>query len=439
MPKEKRTTTSWSESGKRYSKLSRNLDTDVLVIGGGMAGVLTAYTLARSGKRVVLLEAKRLGSGATELTTAFLTAYIDTEFVELEKLFGRTRNATVWQTHTEGINYIEHVAKEEKIDCDFTRLSGYIVAKTESEYARLEKEQRALRRAGAPAALSRFAHPDFANRGFIELPHQAKFHPLKFLQGVAAAATHLGALLYEQSEVDKLYKWDDGYVATVGKRRVWTKDVIVSTYLPFNIQPKLKFKKGKYISYVLELQVARGAIAEGLYEDCENPYHYVRVDAGKRFDRVIVGGEDHRSEIKLSPQKNFRALEQHFKQLCPDLRYKIVRKWRGPIIESVDGLAFIGKTKPHQYVATGFSGNGMTYSAISALLFTDLLTDKNRARSRAWAKLYNPTRIPSAKQLAYKTRDYLDELVGGALKNSMLKSPHAKRISTQEDDAKPAR
>jgi glycine/D-amino acid oxidase-like deaminating enzyme len=133
---------------------------------------------------------------------------------------------------------------------------------------------------------------------------------------------------------------------------VTAKDVIVSTYAPFNNPRISKYKKGVYNSYVFEIRVPEGIFTEGLYWDAESPYHYFRIDRRGTFDRMILGGEDHRSELPVS-QKKFDALEKY--------------------LEPAGGLPLIGAYKPHQFVATAFSGNGMTYAMVSALIFRDLI------------------------------------------------------------------
>jgi glycine/D-amino acid oxidase-like deaminating enzyme len=97
-----------------------------------------------------------------------------------------------------------------------------------------------------------------------------------------------------------------------------------------------------------------------------NPYNYLRVDemAGQK-DRLMVGGADHRSELKMPADKNYKALKEYMSHLSPNLSARVLRKWRGGILESSDGLPLIGETAPRRYVATAFSGNGMTYAALA--------------------------------------------------------------------------
>jgi hypothetical protein len=131
---------------------------------------------------------------------------------------------------------------------------------------------------------------------------------------------------------------------------------------------------------------------------------------------MILGGEDHKDLFGGTlADKSFNGLESFLKENILNKDYKIVEKWTGPISEPSDGLALIGEIKPHYYVATGFSGNGMTYSMISSILIADLIDKKKNP----WKKIYEPKRtiFGDPKRLATKARDYVEEFFGGAVKN----------------------
>lgn len=170
-----------------------------------------------------------------------------------------------------------------------------------------------------------------------------------------------------------------------------------------------------YRSYVFELEIPKGRFKEALYEDNSNPYYYFRIDSGKDHDRMIVGGEDHKDIFGSSlSRKSFEALETFVEKILMGERYWIMKKWSGPILEPSDGLPLIGEIAPHCYVATGFSGNGMTYSMISSLLLRDLIVEKRNS----WTATYDPKRtLLHPKRLATKARDYIEEFFQGAVKN----------------------
>jgi glycine/D-amino acid oxidase-like deaminating enzyme len=399
---------------KAFPKLNANLNCDVVIAGGGLAGILSAYLLAKKGYSVALLEADRLLSGATQYTTAFLTQIYDTDTADSIKIYGTNKTKLIWESHGEAINLIERIAKEENIDCEFTRCSNYSYGNSEEDFKLLKEESKAMKSLGFRVALKNKNDLNFRNYGYIETMNQAKFHPIKFAQGVVSRLEEMGVEIFEKSPVEKIS--GKGPVKAGTKyhsvKAMWA---ITATYDPLN-NPKETFgKKGMYVSYVFEVQVPKGIFKEGIYEDLENPYHYFRIDRMGSHDRMIIGGEDNRKEIEFRKQKNFNALSDYLSQIMEGKKYRIAKKWSGYILEPSDGLPLIGEFRPHQLIATAFSGNGMTYSAISAMMLRDaLIGKKNR-----WAPVYNPVRTPTLKQLLVKARDYGEEFIKGAARNTL--------------------
>ncbi|MDB5266247.1 MAG: dependent oxidoreductase [Parcubacteria group bacterium] len=405
----------WEIEGfERYSKLKEDTEADVAIIGGGMAGMWAAYLLSKEGKKVVLIEKDRVGRGETLYTTAFITEEIDTDLVDLLDIFGKKDARLSWQAGREAIDLIESVIKEENIDCEFERGSLFVYAATPEEFKSLEAEDKLARSLGFQTKLQKDLDLGFEHDGAWEIEDQAKFHPMKFFKGLLEASIRNGATIHERTEADRILGKDPMKVVTKDGAKITARDIIIATYKPFNNPAPTHFKKGMYVSYVYELRIKPGSVRRGMFEDLENPYHYVRVDQlNHKYDRMIVGGEDHREELKLPPKKNFTALDEYIKETFPTLEYVIASKWSGKILEPSDGLPLIGPVEPHIYVASAFSGNGMTYSAISGRILTDLIQGK----PNVYTSLYDPQRSLSPKALLKKAKDYGGEFLGGAAKN----------------------
>ncbi len=131
------------------------MEADVAIVGGGLSGIWCAYQLGKAGKRVILLEAKTIGSGATKATTAFITAALDTDFAELIELYGEKTAKIIWQSGESAINTIEETVDKEKIECDFSRCPAYIYAVNARQFEELEQEKIAAKRIGAHLTLKR--------------------------------------------------------------------------------------------------------------------------------------------------------------------------------------------------------------------------------------------------------------------------------------------
>jgi glycine/D-amino acid oxidase-like deaminating enzyme len=411
---------------REYKPLSSNMVVDVVVIGGGLAGIWAAYLLAKAGAKVALIEKSVIGSGATSLTTGFITQSIDTDPSSLVKAVGKVNARKIYDSHLEAIDLIKNAIEEEEIECEFTSCSNYIYANSEKEVDKLKEELPLLASIDVEVVWNEGKSFGFKNFGAIELKNQAKYHPIKFLYGLAESARKYGVDIYENTEALKIEE-GKGVGVVTSRGKIMANFAIVTTYAPFERPFSLHFKKAFYTSYVFEVEIDKGLLKVGTYEDTHNPYHYLRVDKGERLDRIIVGGEDHRRDIKVNPSKSFEALEEYLKSILssiPKIEYKINRKWRGPILESVDGLPFVGSLEKKSKIiyTTAFSGNGMTYAPIAATITRDkILGNRNY-----WSKIYASSRMPSIKSLLIKGKDYTGELIGAALKNSIRSDPRGK-------------
>lgn len=410
--------TTWNElpTPTSYPQLAGDITADVAVIGGGLTGVLTAYLLAQAGKEVVVLEADRLGGGATAHTTAFLTQMIDTRLADLIPMFRKNGARMVWEAHGTAIDLIEAIVEGEGIECRFVRCPAHVYATTPHQFRTLEQEASVAHRLRFSARLYPRKNLGFPHKGFLEIPRQAKFHPLKFMLPVAERAVAHGARIFEKSAVTDVAAKNGTVRVTTKKGSITAAHAITATYQPFHNPHQTFAKKGMYRSYVLEAAIPHGKFKEGIYWDLHSPYHYFRVDNKDARDRLILGGADHRVELPVKSGKNYAALKDYLKGLMGDEIYIVTKKWAGPILEPSDGIALIGEYRPRQWLATAFSGNGMTYAAIAAMLITDGIT----GRANPWAKLFDPTRkLLVPRRLVRKGRDYTAELVGGAVRNTV--------------------
>lgn len=401
-----------------FPKLKNAAKADVVIIGAGITGLTTAYLLSQSGKKVILLEKGTIGSGATGYSTAFLTQVIDTDLTSLLELFGKKDTKDVWDSHGKAITFIEEIISKEAITCEFTRCASYNYALNESEFEDLRTEWEAAKKIGIKMKLKRDKALVFDNCGYLEISNQAKFNPIQYITSLAHICAKRGVKIFERTEVSTMYGENPLFVCA-NDNEIEAKYVVIATHNPFNKPIEIHFKKGQYATYVMEAHIEKGKYREGIYEDLENPYHYFRIDSQDKYDRLIIGGEDHREDLPINTRKSFRALEDYLQRIISKKEYKIVKKWIGPIVEPIDGLAFIGplSSNPRQLYATGFSGTGITYGTIAAHILTDyIFGEKNQ-----YAPLYNLRRIPSFKQLVHKGIDYSHELLGGAVKNSLTK------------------
>jgi glycine/D-amino acid oxidase-like deaminating enzyme/nitrite reductase/ring-hydroxylating ferredoxin subunit len=398
----------------KFAKLANNIPSseggepvDVVVIGGGIAGLTTAYLVSKSGKKVVVIEDGYIGSGETSRTTAHITHALDDRYYNLEKRHGLNGARVAADSHTAAINRIESIVREENIDCDFERLDGFLFLDPSDKKESLDKELEATHRVGinTTGIVEKAPLQSFNTGPCIRFPNQAQFQPLKYLRGLSLAIIKNGGQIYTETHAQEINS--DG-IKTLNDYTVKAKSIVVATNAPIiDKTSKIYDKQDAYRTYVIGARIKKDAIPTALYWDTGNqnsenlvaPYHYVRIQKidrdDKNYDLLIVGGEDHPTGNFSSNndiEKRYSQLELWAKDHFPveDIEYQ----WSGQVMEPQDSIAFIGHNpgddRNNIYIATGDSGNGITHGTIAGILLTDLILGK----SNPWAALYDPSREP---------------------------------------------
>ncbi|HEY0004644.1 MAG TPA: FAD-dependent oxidoreductase [Pyrinomonadaceae bacterium] len=396
-----------TDSPPLLSPIKEDMRANVCVVGAGIAGLTTAYLLAREGKRVVVLDDGPIGGGMTGRTTAHLSNAIDDRYVEIERLFTERGARLAAESHTAAIERIESIVKEEKIDCDFERLDGYLFAPPRGSKKLLEDELKAAHRAGLVEVelVERAPLADFDTGAALRFPNQGQFHPLKYLNGLARAIERDGGHIFTGTHATSI---EGGFTARIETSvgPVVTADaVVVATNTPVNDLVAIHTKQAPYLTYVIGARLPRGSVTRALYWDTLDPYHYVRLQSlpaeeargskrrgkAKEYDLLIVGGEDHKTGQADDANRRFSTLERWARRRFPEME-EIEFRWSGQVMETIDGLAFIGRNPmdaANVLIATGDSGMGMTHGTIAGLLLTDLILE----RENPWTSLYSPSRL----------------------------------------------
>jgi len=379
----------------RSNKLTESIQADVCIVGGGIAGLTTGYLLTQAGKSVAILDDGPLASGMTQVTTAHLSNAIDDRFTEIEKWHGERGACLAAESHAAAIDRIETTAKELKIDCDFVRVNGYLFLAPGDEQEFLDAELAAARRAGLSAEMVTRAPLDYDTGPAISFSNQARFHPLKYLAGLADAIRENGGRIFTNSHADHIEGGEKGKVE-VGRHNVRAEAIVVATNTPINDMFAIHTKQAPYMTYVIGARVPKGSVTDALYWDTLKAYHYVRIQpmpaehGHPAYDLLIVGGEDHKSGQADDTRQRHARLESWAETRFPMIE-NVEFTWGGQCMETVDGLAFIGRNpldKENVYIATGDSGMGITHGTIAGMLLSDLILGKQNP----WETLYNPSR-----------------------------------------------
>jgi glycine/D-amino acid oxidase-like deaminating enzyme/nitrite reductase/ring-hydroxylating ferredoxin subunit len=387
-----------------YAALDRNVAVDVAVIGGGLVGITTAYLLKSAGLTVALLERGRCASIDTGHTTAHLTMVTDAFITDLVDKFGRDTATAVWDAGRTAIDRVQAHIEFEDIDCDFRRVPGFLhLASTGS---RLSLDD--LRRHAELAASLGFAATYVDNVPGVSMPgvrfdDQALFHPRKYLNGLLRAIPGDGSFVFENTAADEVAS--EPLSIKAGAHAVSCGYVVLATHTPLmgktNIASAtlLQSKLALYTSYALAGRLPRGTVPPGLYWDTADPYHYLRVEPGDSVDVAIFGGADHKTGQAVDTRACYEELDKVVKRVLPAM--ELTDRWSGQVVETNDGLPYIGETSSRQFAATGFAGNGMTFGTIAAMMARDAVL----GRKNPWQELFDPGRT----KVRGGTWDYLRE------------------------------
>jgi glycine/D-amino acid oxidase-like deaminating enzyme/nitrite reductase/ring-hydroxylating ferredoxin subunit len=374
--------------GLETDPLSENLETEVCVVGGGIAGLSTAYGLARAGHQVVLIERHGVGSGELSRTSAHLSSALDDQFQELIRIHGAGATRRARESHDAALNLIAEISFEEGIECEFEWVDGYLFLPPNGDIDKLHRELAAAQLAGFSDAEWCL---DLPIEGFewgpaIRFPRQAQFHPVKYILGLARAFLRLGGRIYERTNAVQIEAGPPAEVTTDRGFTVTARSLVCATSSPIVDWFAMHTKQAAYRSYVIAMRIKEDAVPPGLYWDFDEPYHHVR----RWRDLLLVGGEDHRTgEDEGERTERYQHLEQWAQARFPVAG--TVAQWSGQVLEPVDGLAFIGKNpgeNEHLYIITGDSGHGLTHGTLAGIIIPDQMDGK----PNPWIPIYAPAR-----------------------------------------------
>jgi glycine/D-amino acid oxidase-like deaminating enzyme/nitrite reductase/ring-hydroxylating ferredoxin subunit len=384
---------------KPYPPLQANLETDVVIVGGGLAGLSVAYCLTQAGKKVALVEDGLMGSGETGRTTAHLVTALDDRFYALEKYFNEHDAKLIVESHRLAIDMVESIVQKENIQCDFERVDGYLFLHPTDKEESLVKEFDAGLRAGVDIHTMDYT-PGFADAGkCLRFANQAQFHPMKYLAGLCRAIDEKGGQLFTRTHASQI---NHKGITTDTGFTIKANHVVVATNAPVNDVFSMMLKQYAYRTYVIGALIKKFTLPRALWWDTGDhainstvpPYHYVRVCSyNDQYDLLMVGGEDHITGGtfgQVAEEGRYALLEAWARKHIP--MENVIYRWSGEVLEPMDGIAFIGRNPwdhDNVYIVTGDSGNGMTHCSFAGMLITDLIL----GRENKWEQLYKPIRF----------------------------------------------
>ena len=368
----------WEKTASKpqFDALNRNKNVDVLIIGGGVAGILCAYKLREAGVDCMLVEATEICGGITKNTTAKITLGHGLIYDKMIKRFGEDKARLYVDAQNKAIK--EYTKLCENIDCDFETRDNYVYSLNDRK--KIEKEVAALNRIGVKAEFSDAKELPFSVAGAVRVKDQAQFHPLKFLYTIAKDLP-----IYEHTKVIELMP----HKAKTNRGEIAFKKLIIATHFPMlNKHGLYSLKLYQHRSYVIALKGAQNV--SGMYVD--------ESDTGLSFrsygDLLLLGGGGHRTGKKGGCWQELESFaKKHYKNA------EIVGKWATQDCMTLDDVPYIGqyaKSTSDVFVATGFNKWGMTNAMVAADILCELVQEK----TNRYATVFDPSRTVMRPQLA---------------------------------------
>jgi glycine/D-amino acid oxidase-like deaminating enzyme/nitrite reductase/ring-hydroxylating ferredoxin subunit len=412
-----------TEAGADHPALTAGLEVDVAVVGAGIAGICTAWELARSGRSVALLEADRLAAGVTGYTTAKLSSQHGLIYAQLRKSLGAEGTQLYARSQQEAVEHVFDVSAELGIDCELERLPSYAYAESFDQVDQIHAEADAAREAGLPATFVTETDLPYPVAGAVRIEEQAQFHPRKYLLALAADLVARGGHICERARVVSLHEGEPCRLTTEGGVTVVARDVVVATHYPVFDRAMLFARLEPTRELVIAATIPADRDPRGMYVTQEENTRSVRTapyGPGQRL--LIVTGE------KFKPGSG--DVSRRYERLAAWTRDRfpaaaITHRWAAQDNTTTDRVPYVGRFHPgakHVYVATGYGAWGMSTGVMSGRLITAHIT----GQELPWSGLYDPRRLHPLRETPAVLK--LQASVAKHFVGDRLPTSHADRV-----------
>ncbi|NLJ40317.1 MAG: FAD-dependent oxidoreductase [Clostridiales bacterium] len=399
----------------KYRPLDTDIETDILIIGGGLAGLSCAFQLLNQGFQIAVLEGNRILNGTTGHTTAKVTSQHGLIYSKIQGQMGHELAQQYADANQWAIQEIKRLSEEYSIDCDFVNEPAFNYTQQNKNLKKINDEVEVASSLGIKASFVNAIPFNLTIKGAVRFEDQGRFHPIKFGQALAKYASEHGVQIFEKSRVVHIEE-NSGYVVTTAQgKRVTAKKVIIATNYPFYN------KHGAYFARIYSERAYALAIKAiekfpgGMYINVDNPARSLRNQDTKDGELILVVGEHHKTGQGRSTVRHYEALADFADSLftVEDIPYR----WSTQDCMTLDGVPYVGNytsNTPNLYIATGFQKWGMTNSIVSSAILKDLIvTGKS-----PWQDIYNPSRktlAASAKNFIVENINVAEQLIDGKL------------------------
>ena len=357
-----------------YPQLTQSMETDILIIGGGITGISCAYCLSQQGAQPLLIEAEDLCGGTTGNTTGKLTIQHGIIYGNILEKHGMDFAGQYAQSQTTALDFVRKQVKEAAIDCQLMDNTANLYASTLGDRTALEKEYAAYERLNIPAEYIKTSDFPNDNFGMLALPNQAVFHPVRYATSLAARAVKNGAKIYTFSKALRIEAGDINTVYCENDLVIKARHLIMATQYPIYDGPNLFYTR-LYAKRAYAIAIRpKGVWPEGSYINVNGPVRSVRshMENGERI--LIVAGENH------ATGRGEADMELHYDRLTSFAErisgsHELLAKWSAQDYETPDQIPYIGKVSANSniYIAAGFGKWGLSNGTLAGIMLSQLI------------------------------------------------------------------
>lgn len=394
-----------TEEATNFPKLQEDIKIDIAIIGGGIAGVLTAYSLHRAGKNVALIDGREFCSGTTGNTTAKLSAQHQLIYEELINRYGNKHAKLFYDANMEGMQYIKEIAAELNIDCGLEEQSAYVYTENPTFNEQFKNEAKAYEELGIRGSLQKTLPFNDDIELAIKMDNQLQFHPTRFIQGVLRELKKHEVPIYEHSLINDIKQNEDQsmQLKTVDNITVTCNHAMFATHFPTFDPDNFYTEMKPEMSYALLYEVDN-LLFEGMYINTDSPTRTFRHVTMDNKNYLLVGGESHPIGDDRSTFDRYESIDQFAKKTFGVSN--AIYRWSSHDLITKDRIPFIGDLHPDYpniYTATGFSKWGLANAAIGAKVITDSVL----GRGNIYDELFSPQRtIQELQETSSENEDY---------------------------------
>lgn len=377
-----------------FPPLAGGRTADVVVVGAGIVGLTTALHLLDRGLRVVVLEARRIGSGTTGHTTGKVTSQHGLRYADLSSRLGEAGARRYAEANAAGVEQVADLVEEHGIDCDLTRAPAVVYTRQSYRQRRLAREVDAAQRAGLPAEMVDTTSLPFDITAGVRLPDQIHLHPVRYLAGLARAVIAKGGEIAEGSRVSRIDDRSGSVRAVTAGGSVQASWAVLATLLPIGVTGGLFARTTPAHSHGLAVRLRRPAPTE-MTISADSPSRSTRPwDPGDPTTMIVVG---HGHTTGSGDPAKARAELERWVDETFDLA-SVEHRWSAHDYVTADDVPFIGRApmSSRTLVATGFAKWGLSAGTAAAAVLTDIVA----GRENPWLPDVNPARIGGVRGVA---------------------------------------